>query len=76
MACVVHMENFKSLISVPVEGRRLGACIREAMQGGFALLPQRAVDADVLVQVRIIKACYIDERPAEILAVEAFYLDV
>ena len=70
------MENLKSLISVPVSGRKLGACIRDAMQSGYVLLPQRAVDADIPVQVRIIKACYIDERPAEILAVEAFYLDV
>ena len=45
------------------------------MQGGYALLPQRAVDADVGVQARVIKAHYRDGSE-EILAVEAFYLDV
>jgi len=74
MPCVEGM-GIKALISIPVAGRRLGSCIREAMLGGFQLLPQRAVDADVGVHVRIIKACYMDERADEVLAAEAFWMD-
>ena len=46
--------GIKALISIPIEGRKLGACIREAMQGGHQLLPQRAFDADVGVEVHIV----------------------